>query len=258
VWTLETRDALASIRLPSTSLAYASHDHDGIADKGFEGGGGGESVRRDFRQSVYFNPSLVTDANGHAHATFKLPDSLTTYRVMAVRSPRTILRFGGHRGRRQPAADGATRISARARAGDAIDAGISFRRKVAKTKIEVEAKAEGVTLTSGDRKRSTSKRTVRGPLRIQAEQAEGQGHLPREGRRSERRGRDHPHRPLARVAGSGRSLRRHDGRRRRSSAISRRCATMGGLDLSVSSTALVGLGGGVSSSSNIRTAAPSS
>ena len=41
-------------------------------------------MRRDFRQSAYYHPALVTDASGQVHASFKLPDSLPTYRIMAV------------------------------------------------------------------------------------------------------------------------------------------------------------------------------
>lgn len=54
-------------------------------DKGDEGGGGGEGgIRQDFRSTAFFQPSVVTGADGKAHVRFKLPDSLTTYRLMAV------------------------------------------------------------------------------------------------------------------------------------------------------------------------------
>lgn len=63
-------------------------------DKGEAGGGGGyedsatSEVRQDFRTTVYFKPDLVTDASGRAKADFKLPDSLTRFRVMAVAATR--------------------------------------------------------------------------------------------------------------------------------------------------------------------------
>ncbi len=41
-------------------------------------------LRSDFNPTPLFAPSLETDASGHVHARFKLPDSLTSYRVMAV------------------------------------------------------------------------------------------------------------------------------------------------------------------------------
>jgi uncharacterized protein YfaS (alpha-2-macroglobulin family) len=41
-------------------------------------------IRRDFRPLVFWLGSTTTDENGRAAATVKLPDSLTTYRIMAV------------------------------------------------------------------------------------------------------------------------------------------------------------------------------
>src|SRR5690606_38679028 len=74
---LESRDDLARI----VRLGRAP----GV-DKGDEGGGGGEGLaaREDFRTTAFFQPSVVTGADGRAHVRFKLPDSLTTYRLMAV------------------------------------------------------------------------------------------------------------------------------------------------------------------------------
>lgn len=56
---------------------------------GNAGGGGGEDAtgsgfRSQFKTTVLFAPLLETDANGVAHAEIKLPDNLTTYRLMAV------------------------------------------------------------------------------------------------------------------------------------------------------------------------------
>ncbi|MGH8124486.1 MAG: MG2 domain-containing protein, partial [Rhodanobacteraceae bacterium] len=52
------------------------------------GGGGGKSsgpnVRSNFSYAVYWNPSLETDASGHAHFSFKLPDNLTRWRVLVI------------------------------------------------------------------------------------------------------------------------------------------------------------------------------
>lgn len=41
-------------------------------------------LRGDFRSTAYWNPSLNTDGNGEAEVTFRLPDNLTTFRIMAV------------------------------------------------------------------------------------------------------------------------------------------------------------------------------
>jgi uncharacterized protein YfaS (alpha-2-macroglobulin family) len=67
-------------------------------DKGDEPGGGVAEMARaaaplslsevelrgDFQYTAFWNPSVLTDTNGHAEFTFTLPDNLTTFRVMAV------------------------------------------------------------------------------------------------------------------------------------------------------------------------------
>lgn len=42
-----------------------------------------EEERKDFRPTAFFEPVLITDNNGEATVTFKMPDSLTTYRITA-------------------------------------------------------------------------------------------------------------------------------------------------------------------------------
>ena len=42
-----------------------------------------EDERKDFRPTAFFEPVLITDKNGEATVTFKMPDSLTTYRITA-------------------------------------------------------------------------------------------------------------------------------------------------------------------------------
>ncbi|HEU5321446.1 MAG TPA: alpha-2-macroglobulin family protein, partial [Methylomirabilota bacterium] len=69
-----------------------------------EGGGGGAEegpgtpVRKDFRVLAFWIGSLVTDARGMAATDVTLPESLTTYRIMAVASDKAS-RFG--RGERE-------------------------------------------------------------------------------------------------------------------------------------------------------------
>lgn len=59
-------------------------------DKGWGYGGGlsfgtgSTRIRTDFRSLAFYNGSVITDNNGKASVTFKLPDDLTTWRVMAV------------------------------------------------------------------------------------------------------------------------------------------------------------------------------
>jgi uncharacterized protein YfaS (alpha-2-macroglobulin family) len=60
-------------------------------DKGGEGTGG-YAFRQNMMTTPYWNPTLITDANGKAKIQFKLPDNLTTFRLMAVAS--TVEAFG--------------------------------------------------------------------------------------------------------------------------------------------------------------------
>ena len=61
------------------------------------GGGGGDAgagtLRKDFRVLAFWLGSVITDANGAAKVDVKLPESLTTYRIMAVAADRDS-RFG--------------------------------------------------------------------------------------------------------------------------------------------------------------------
>lgn len=55
------------------------------------GGGGGAALagidlRSNFVPTAYWNPSVKTDARGQARVSFKLPDNLTRFRLMAVAS----------------------------------------------------------------------------------------------------------------------------------------------------------------------------
>ena len=50
-------------------------------------------MRKDFRVLAFWLGSVTTDANGHASADVKLPESLTTYRIMAVSGDKAS-RFG--------------------------------------------------------------------------------------------------------------------------------------------------------------------
>jgi alpha-2-macroglobulin len=63
-----------------------------------EGGGGGAemgagTLRKDFRVLAFWLGSVVTDNQGRASVEVKLPESLTTYRIMAVAGDKTS-RFG--------------------------------------------------------------------------------------------------------------------------------------------------------------------
>lgn len=80
------------MRLASDLLAVAEQilAEEGASIKGDRspGGGGGleggEILRSRFSSTAFFLGSVLTDANGEATAAAKLPDNLTTFRVMAV------------------------------------------------------------------------------------------------------------------------------------------------------------------------------
>ncbi len=140
VMTSESRTELARLLNPFAALGL---------DKGLEGGGGGgEGARKDFKASAYFNPSLLTDAAGHAHASFKLPDNLTTFRIMAVAAAEDD-RFGYAQDRLTVSRPLMARpaFPRFVRAGDTLDAGIVVTSKgLPKSKIDVAITAEGLTI----------------------------------------------------------------------------------------------------------------
>jgi uncharacterized protein YfaS (alpha-2-macroglobulin family) len=80
------------MRLASDLLSVAAQvlDSEGVSIKGDQspGGGGGleagDVLRSRFASTAFFLGSVITDAHGEAVAAARLPDNLTTFRVMAV------------------------------------------------------------------------------------------------------------------------------------------------------------------------------
>jgi alpha-2-macroglobulin len=90
VFTFDTREHLARIlhmtpneRYAPLGYEYALAKNGADYDKGDYGGDGGLK-RADFKTTAYFEAGRKTDAQGRARFSFKLPDNLTTFRVMAV------------------------------------------------------------------------------------------------------------------------------------------------------------------------------
>ncbi len=119
------------------------------------GGGGAESgaaanggMRRKFVSTPYYNPSVITDAAGKARITFKLPDNLTTFRVMAVAATADS-RFGKARGQlkvNKPLLMLPT-LPRFVRVGDRMEAGVVVHNNTGKGgTMEVKAEAKGVEL----------------------------------------------------------------------------------------------------------------
>ncbi|HEU4698621.1 MAG TPA: alpha-2-macroglobulin family protein [Gemmatimonadales bacterium] len=76
------------MRLASDLVSVAPQIPEGEKGRLAPGGGGGlanaDVLRSRFQTTAFFLGSVVTDAQGRATATAKLPDNLTTFRVMAV------------------------------------------------------------------------------------------------------------------------------------------------------------------------------
>jgi uncharacterized protein YfaS (alpha-2-macroglobulin family) len=76
------------MRLASNLVSVAPQIPEGEKGKRAPGGGGGadlsEILRSRFKTTAFFLGSVVTDAQGRATIAAKLPDNLTTFRVMAV------------------------------------------------------------------------------------------------------------------------------------------------------------------------------
>jgi hypothetical protein len=92
VFTFDNRETLAHIlpmkageKVASLGYEYALARNPGDSyDKGDDGGDGNSGLKRaDFKTTAYFEAGRKTQ-NGKAHFSFKLPDNLTTFRIMAV------------------------------------------------------------------------------------------------------------------------------------------------------------------------------
>jgi uncharacterized protein YfaS (alpha-2-macroglobulin family) len=142
VATLETRDALAKVFLPE--LGKGSGGDKGDAG----GGGGGDEARSDFKTSAYFNPSVLTDARGLAHVQFELPDNLTTFRLMAVAIGQED-RYGFASSQLTVSKSLMARpaLPRFLRAGDQLEASVVLSARDGKPRrVQVDADFDGVTL----------------------------------------------------------------------------------------------------------------
>ncbi len=140
------------LRLASNLTAVAPQVPDG--EKGWRnpGGGGGASgseiLRSRFQTTAFFLGSVITDAQGNATAPVKLPDNITTFRIMAVAVTRGD-RFGSGDSsiivtRPLLARQALPRF---VRPGDAFTAGaVINRRDGAPVGVKVTADVKGATL----------------------------------------------------------------------------------------------------------------
>jgi alpha-2-macroglobulin len=101
----KTPDVLASMYLRKALQVITDDSREKIVSRRVltpkgetQGGGGGRdagpgTIRKDFRVLAFWLGSIATDRNGRARADVVLPESLTTYRIMAVAGDRAS-RFG--------------------------------------------------------------------------------------------------------------------------------------------------------------------
>ncbi|HYV51648.1 MAG TPA: alpha-2-macroglobulin family protein, partial [Dongiaceae bacterium] len=76
-----------SVRNDDTRLSLRQGAESQLEEEKGEAGGGGEDedqYRSEFATVAYWNPAVFTDQSGHARLSFKLPDNLTRFRVIAV------------------------------------------------------------------------------------------------------------------------------------------------------------------------------
>lgn len=162
VFSFDTREGLARIvpmvageRVSPLGYEYALARNPGDSyDKGDSGGDGG-LTRADFRTTAFFEAGKRTDKAGKARFAFKLPDNLTTFRMMAVAAAADD-RFGSGDAkvttyRRLMARPALPRL---VRVGDALEASVVVSSKAddkarepgANIKVDVRLAVKGLVL----------------------------------------------------------------------------------------------------------------
>ena len=162
------------MRLASTLTTVAPQVAEGEKGKRAPGGGGGRDggdiLRSRFQTTAFFLGSVVTDASGKGSATARLPDNLTTFRLMAVAVTQGD-RYGGGQSsllvtRPLVARPALPRFL---REGDRFAAGVVVNRRDGKaSQAKVSAEATGAELKGkrtqvGD---ARGRARARGPLRL--------------------------------------------------------------------------------------------
>ncbi|MEO8879915.1 MAG: alpha-2-macroglobulin family protein [Gemmatimonadaceae bacterium] len=154
------------MRLASNMANVAPQIPEG--EKGFAAGGGGGADRSDvlrsqFKTTAFFLGSVITDADGRATAKAKLPDNLTTFKVMAV-----AVTAGDRYGKGESSLLVTRPLIARAalprfvRPGDAFTAGAVVNQRAGGTPtVRIDASATGVELR-GEKSKSATLEAGRG------------------------------------------------------------------------------------------------
>lgn len=129
-------------------------------EKGEVIGGGGaekmmattdaEGIRKEFRASAYWNPSIITDAKGKAVIKFKLPDNLTAFELMAIaHTLQSDFGYGEHSITVSKPLLLQPSLPRFARVGDEFEGGVVVMNYSGKTtSVKVVTKIEGLRSTS--------------------------------------------------------------------------------------------------------------
>ncbi|HET7584408.1 MAG TPA: MG2 domain-containing protein [Gemmatimonadaceae bacterium] len=161
------RERGLGMRLASNMVSVAPQIPEGEKGRREPGGGGGageaDVLRSRFQTTAFFLGSVVTDSAGHAVARAKLPDNLTTFRVMAV-----AVTAGDRYGSGESSLLVTRPLVARpalprfVRTGDRFTAGTVINRRAGGTPtVQVTASATGLDI-AGDAKRSARLEEGRG------------------------------------------------------------------------------------------------
>ncbi|HTP59091.1 MAG TPA: MG2 domain-containing protein, partial [Spirochaetia bacterium] len=104
----------------------------------------GVNVRKNFNPTAVFRTGLVTGKDGTVTVTFKLPDSLTTFRTTAVLSKGELFGLGESSFQVQNPINVRTALPRRLRVGDSATAGVVI------TNLDPKARAVIISLSSAD------------------------------------------------------------------------------------------------------------
>ncbi|BAZ69599.1 alpha-2-macroglobulin domain-containing protein [Fischerella sp. NIES-4106] len=118
---------------------------------GLSAGTANTRIRKDFQALAYYNGSVITDDDGTAQVTFKLPDDLTTWRVMVVATDGN-LRFGNGESTfvtTKPLLTNAI-LPQFARPGDNFQAGLTVTNNTGKTgNLNINGEVSGTVQFTG-------------------------------------------------------------------------------------------------------------
>ena len=168
------------LRLASTLANVVPQVPEGEKGRRNPGGGGGaenaDILRSRFQTTAFFLGSVITDANGETVATARLPDNLTTFRVMAV-----AVTAGDRYGSGDAPLLVTRPLVARpalprfVRPGDRFEAGVVVNQRIGGTpKVQVDATATGAATRRGAGRKTARLEAGRGrEIRFSFETTEG-------------------------------------------------------------------------------------